>query len=269
MDTMLISEVGRALWGPAWKGPMAEAVRHQKSAVADWASGRLPVPAGVWNGTASERELDRYARQRRLVTLEYIEKQSIENKRNLECANPEFAAELRRTAADPRADHTHLVFELDNDHHLRFRDIRLGLCVGRVAPQKAGGNRTTGQYVTRPDQPESFKFQFLADRAEQAVIAQRPRTDLCKKLYAAPIQTKLRKAGTPHATGHHQIDHASRLQRFDDLPCLGDWQDDMGEAGNRFGGMLAFEGDQEDGTSLFRRRLRHLAWKRAAASKDT
>jgi formamidopyrimidine-DNA glycosylase len=27
-------------------------------------------------------------------------------------------------AADPRADHTHLVFELDNDHQLRFRDIR-------------------------------------------------------------------------------------------------------------------------------------------------
>ena len=49
MDAMLIDEVGQALWGPAWKGPMAEAVRHQKSAVADWASGRVPVPAGVWS----------------------------------------------------------------------------------------------------------------------------------------------------------------------------------------------------------------------------
>ena len=49
MDTMLIAEVGQALWGPTWKGPMAEAVRHQKSAVADWASGRVPVPAGVWS----------------------------------------------------------------------------------------------------------------------------------------------------------------------------------------------------------------------------
>ena len=48
-DAKLIAEVGQALWGPAWKGPMAEAVRHQKSAVADWASGRLPVPAGVWS----------------------------------------------------------------------------------------------------------------------------------------------------------------------------------------------------------------------------
>ena len=59
MDTMLIAEVGPALWGPAWKGPMAEAVRHQKSAVADWASGRLPVPAGVWS------ELRKLIRERR------------------------------------------------------------------------------------------------------------------------------------------------------------------------------------------------------------
>ncbi len=59
MDTMLIVEVGQALWGPAWKGPMAEAVHHQKSAVADWASGRLPVPAGVWS------ELRKLIRERR------------------------------------------------------------------------------------------------------------------------------------------------------------------------------------------------------------
>ena len=48
-DATLIADVGQALWGPAWKGPMAEAVRHQKSAVADWASSRQPVPAGVWS----------------------------------------------------------------------------------------------------------------------------------------------------------------------------------------------------------------------------
>jgi hypothetical protein len=59
MDTMLIAEVGQSLWGPAWKGPMAEAVRHQKSAVADWALGRLPVPAGVWS------ELKKLIRERR------------------------------------------------------------------------------------------------------------------------------------------------------------------------------------------------------------
>ncbi len=57
--------------------------------------------AAVWNGTAAEGDLDRYERQRRGVTLEYIETQSIANKRNLECANPDFAAGLRRAAADP------------------------------------------------------------------------------------------------------------------------------------------------------------------------
>jgi 2-polyprenyl-6-methoxyphenol hydroxylase-like FAD-dependent oxidoreductase len=58
--------------------------------------------AEVWTGAAPEFELDRYERQRRSITLEYIEKQSIENKRNLECANPDFAATLKRTAADPQ-----------------------------------------------------------------------------------------------------------------------------------------------------------------------
>jgi 3-(3-hydroxy-phenyl)propionate hydroxylase len=65
--------------------------------------------AEVWNGKAPEAELDRYERQRRSVTLEYIEKQSIANKRNLECANPDFAAELRRTAADPRLAYDYLI----------------------------------------------------------------------------------------------------------------------------------------------------------------
>jgi hypothetical protein len=58
-DAKLIAEVGQSMWGPAWKGPMAEAVRHQKNAVADWASGRLPVPAGVWS------ELQELMRRRR------------------------------------------------------------------------------------------------------------------------------------------------------------------------------------------------------------
>jgi len=64
--------------------------------------------AEVWTGAVPEAELDRYERQRRSITLEYIEKQSIENKRNLECANPDFAATLRRTAADPRRTRDYL-----------------------------------------------------------------------------------------------------------------------------------------------------------------
>src|SRR5215218_9348771 len=55
--------------------------------------------AEVWHGRKPEAELDRYDRQRRGVTKEYIEKQSIQNKRNLEAAG-EFKQELREIAAD-------------------------------------------------------------------------------------------------------------------------------------------------------------------------
>ncbi len=63
-DADLIAEVGETLWGPAWKTPLAEAVRHGKNAVADWASGHQPVPAGVWSELMAlmrrrKHELDR------------------------------------------------------------------------------------------------------------------------------------------------------------------------------------------------------------------
>lgn len=69
-DAALIDEVGQALWGPNWKGPMAEAVRHQKNAVNDWATGRVPVPSGVWNELKvimgrRRHELDRLATRAR------------------------------------------------------------------------------------------------------------------------------------------------------------------------------------------------------------
>ncbi len=62
-----------------------------------------------WNGAAPQSELDRYERQRRAITLEYIEKQTIENKRNLECANPDFAATLKLTASDPQRTRDYLI----------------------------------------------------------------------------------------------------------------------------------------------------------------
>jgi 3-(3-hydroxy-phenyl)propionate hydroxylase len=65
--------------------------------------------AEVWHGRADEAELDRYDRQRRLVTLEYIEKQSIENKRNLESDGTEFKAKLRQIAADPARTYDYLL----------------------------------------------------------------------------------------------------------------------------------------------------------------
>ena len=45
-------------------------------------------------------KLERFDRQRRLVTLEYIETQSINNKRNLESDGEEFGQALRHIAAD-------------------------------------------------------------------------------------------------------------------------------------------------------------------------
>jgi len=56
--------------------------------------------AAAWRGEVPESELDRYDKQRRLVTLEYIEKQSIQNKRNLESPGPEFRQSLQHIAAD-------------------------------------------------------------------------------------------------------------------------------------------------------------------------
>jgi 3-(3-hydroxy-phenyl)propionate hydroxylase len=65
--------------------------------------------AAVWRAEMPEHELDRYDRQRRLVTLEYIETQSIQNKRNLESAGPEFRDSLRHIAADPARSYEYLL----------------------------------------------------------------------------------------------------------------------------------------------------------------
>jgi 3-(3-hydroxy-phenyl)propionate hydroxylase len=65
--------------------------------------------AGVWRGEMPEAELDRYDKQRRLVTLEYVQTQSIRNKRNLE--NPEggFKDEIRAIVADPQRRYDYLL----------------------------------------------------------------------------------------------------------------------------------------------------------------
>jgi 3-(3-hydroxy-phenyl)propionate hydroxylase len=57
--------------------------------------------AEVWHGKASDAELDRYDLQRRLVTLEYVQQATIQNKKNLEYAGPEFKDTLAHIAADP------------------------------------------------------------------------------------------------------------------------------------------------------------------------
>src|SRR6476619_604772 len=60
----------------------------------------------AWHGPGND--LERYDRQRRLVTLEYIEKQSIQNKRNLESDGVEFGKNLRHIAADKSRTHDYL-----------------------------------------------------------------------------------------------------------------------------------------------------------------
>ena len=69
--------------------------------------------AQVWRGEAPDADLDRYDRQRRLVTLEYVQKHSIQNKRNLEASDPaeqaRFRDELRAIAADPARTRDYLL----------------------------------------------------------------------------------------------------------------------------------------------------------------
>jgi len=61
--------------------------------------------AAVIQGHADVAELERYERQRRPVALEYVNKITIANKRNLEARDPEahrrWKEEMTRTAADP------------------------------------------------------------------------------------------------------------------------------------------------------------------------
>jgi 3-(3-hydroxy-phenyl)propionate hydroxylase len=63
----------------------------------------------VWRGKKPEAELDRFDQQRRLVAKEHVEKQSIQNKRNLEAADNEFRDWLRHTAADPALTRDYLL----------------------------------------------------------------------------------------------------------------------------------------------------------------
>ena len=62
---------------------------------------------------APDTLLDRYDRQRRGVTVEHVQSQSIANKRNLEAKEPEAQAAFRRrmaeTAADPARAHAYLL----------------------------------------------------------------------------------------------------------------------------------------------------------------
>jgi 3-(3-hydroxy-phenyl)propionate hydroxylase len=63
----------------------------------------------AWHGRKPEAELDLFDRERRLVTLEYIEQQTIQNKRNLESDGVAFKANLEAIAADPQRTRDYLM----------------------------------------------------------------------------------------------------------------------------------------------------------------
>ena len=65
--------------------------------------------AAVWRGEAPDAELDRFDKQRRLVTLEYIQKYTIQNKKNLESPGDEFRQSLQAIAADPARTREYLL----------------------------------------------------------------------------------------------------------------------------------------------------------------
>jgi len=65
--------------------------------------------AAVWRGDAPEADLDRFDKQRRLVTLEYIQKYTIQNKKNLESPGDEFRQSLQAIAADPARTREYLM----------------------------------------------------------------------------------------------------------------------------------------------------------------
>jgi 3-(3-hydroxy-phenyl)propionate hydroxylase len=63
----------------------------------------------VWRGEAPDAELERFDQQRRLVTLETIQKTTIQNKKNLESPGGEFGQSLREIAADPAKTRDYLL----------------------------------------------------------------------------------------------------------------------------------------------------------------
>ena len=47
-DQALLATVGQTIWGLAWQGPMADALKLPPSTIAAWAAGRTSVPADSW-----------------------------------------------------------------------------------------------------------------------------------------------------------------------------------------------------------------------------
>ena len=67
----------------------------------------------VWHGEVGEEELDRYERQRRGITIEYMQTQTIQNKQDLEARDPvehaAFKARVREIAGDAQRSREYLL----------------------------------------------------------------------------------------------------------------------------------------------------------------
>ena len=47
-DHILLAKIGQTIWGAAWQGPMAAALKQSQDTLTDWTSARTLVPADVW-----------------------------------------------------------------------------------------------------------------------------------------------------------------------------------------------------------------------------
>jgi 3-(3-hydroxy-phenyl)propionate hydroxylase len=95
------AHINNPLGGMGMNGGIHDAINLTSRLVEAW--------QGTGGTTKPDAELARYDLQRRLVTLEYIQTQTIQNKRNLESDGIEFRRNLTEIAADPRRTYEYLL----------------------------------------------------------------------------------------------------------------------------------------------------------------
>jgi 3-(3-hydroxy-phenyl)propionate hydroxylase len=95
------AHINNPLGGMGMNGGIHDAINLTSRLVEAW--------QGTGGATKPDTELARYDSQRRLVTLEYIQTQTIQNKRNLESDGVEFRRNLSEIAADPRRTYEYLL----------------------------------------------------------------------------------------------------------------------------------------------------------------
>jgi 3-(3-hydroxy-phenyl)propionate hydroxylase len=95
------AHINNPLGGMGMNGGIHDAINLTSRLVEAW--------QGTMVATKTEAELERYDRQRRLVTLEYIQKQTIQNKRNLESDGIEFRRNLAEIASDKQRTYEYLL----------------------------------------------------------------------------------------------------------------------------------------------------------------